>query len=204
MHIVNVVICLLNMILLLQNYKKMSRFFFNKRNINWTNLTSDNEREKLWLKVRICIYCTRQDSILNLIFSSEHGIIYNVEMGELFGYVRKFYNDHRIIICDRVVKVPMHIDNSRVYDKLESHTMKNVIYSNIQYSDRLLSFVWIKFRYRYRYINEKGFQTHIPLKIIKIRKKPVWMDSRAFKAMKGKTERYDFYKKHQTEAARIQ
>ena len=57
-----------------------------------------------------------QDSILDLIFSSEPGMINYVEMRQLFGYGHEFYSDHRIITCDIVVKVLMHIDNSRVYD----------------------------------------------------------------------------------------
>ena len=48
---------------------------------------------------------TRQDFILDLIFSREPVMKNNVEMRELFKHGNEFCCEHRIITCDIVVKV---------------------------------------------------------------------------------------------------
>ena len=77
---------------------------FNRRGINWETLETDGHEEKildlsqnLFLTQHV-LEKTRKESTLDLVFSSELGMVDDLEVREEFGEGNEHQSDHRVII----------------------------------------------------------------------------------------------------------
>ena len=84
--------------------------YFNRSGINWVTMTSD-WRGKSLLELSQDLFLiqhvkdnTREDAVLDVNFSSEPGMIDNLDIREKFGEGFKTYSDHRIITYDMILR----------------------------------------------------------------------------------------------------
>ena len=85
---------------------------FNRSGINWATMKSD-WRGKSIFELSQDLFLphvkdnTRDDAELDLIFSSEPGIMENLDVRETFGEGFEMYSDHRIINFDIIIRTLM-------------------------------------------------------------------------------------------------
>ena len=179
---------------------------FNRRGINWNTLESDGRGQKL-LDLSQDLFLTqhikentREDAILDLIFSSEPGMIDNVKIREKFGEGYEHSSDHRIVLFDMILQTHMKSDNRMMYDYNKADIpgmikfMEGVKWEE-EFIGKNVEEMWNVFTYNVGDCRE----SHIPKrKKRRSNKKAVWMDNRAHKAQKKKHKLYDKHKEHPT------
>ena len=83
---------------------------FNSSGINWVTMKSDWRGQSLFELSQDLFLTqhvkdnTREDAVLDLIFSSEPGMIDNLVVREKFGEGFETYSDHRIITYDMILR----------------------------------------------------------------------------------------------------
>ena len=95
---------------------------FNRRGISWETLVTDGHGEKLLglsqnlFLTQHVLEKTRYESILDLVFSSEPGMVDDLEVREEFGEGNEYQSDHRVIIFKKNLKAATILDNKESYN----------------------------------------------------------------------------------------
>ena len=115
---------------------------FNRRGINCETLVTDGHGEKLLVLsqnlflTQHVLEKTRKESTLNLVFSSESGIVDDLEVREEFGEGNEHQSDHRVIIFKMNLKAVTILDNKEYYNKADFSAMITFMRS-INWKDEL-------------------------------------------------------------------
>ena len=102
---------------------------FNRSGINWVTMKSD-WRGKSLLELSQDLFLTqhvkdntREDALLDLIFSSEPGIIDNLDVREKFGEGFETYSDHIITIYDMILRTEMKTVQKCTYNYINADVL---------------------------------------------------------------------------------
>ena len=95
---------------------------FNRSGINWATKKSDWRGKSLFELSQDLFLTqhvkdnTRNDAVLDLIFSSEPGMIENLDVREKYGEGFEKYSDHRIITFDMILRTEMKTVHKCTYN----------------------------------------------------------------------------------------
>ena len=95
---------------------------FNRRGIDWETFVTDGHGEKLLdlsqnlFLTQHVLEKTRKESTLDLVFSSEPGMVDDLEVREEFGEGNEHQSDHRVILFQMNLKPVTILDNKESYN----------------------------------------------------------------------------------------
>ena len=165
---------------------------FNRRGVNWETLVTDGHGEKLLdpsqnLFLTLVLEKTRKESTLDLVFSSEPGMVDDLEVREEFGERNEHQSDHRVIIFKMNLKPATILDNKEYYNYNKADFSAMITFMrSINWKDELCGKNVERSWLMITNIVDKCKKQYVPKMRKGKKNKSSWMDNRAHKAQKRK------------------
>ena len=169
---------------------------FNHNTINWQTLESESSDTPFLDLIGDCFLVqhvdkpTRGEAILDLVLSTEQGMVENLSVDEHLGN-----SDHSIVKWDLISSVDIETNVKPVLDYRKGNYegmrtfLRNTDWIN-KFKNNSVNENWEMFKNTLH----KAVENYIPKKIVKKLNRPKWMTQQAFNA---RTKKYNLWKKYQ-------
>ena len=173
---------------------------FNFPKINWDLLDADSQSSEFLNLVQDCFLFqhvripTRSDNILDLVFTSEEGMVDDVQVKEHLAN-----SDHNIIVWRLICKTELNKDNKTLYNfnKADYTAMQSFLttYDWVNLFDKLdVESMWLFFC---NVLND-AVKKYVPVNLRKTNCMPKWMTKKTQKFTKYKSDMWARYRSSRT------